>query len=72
VEAASRTLRDYSEESISALVEKILASRIDDSQLTRADISLKEIGEVKESFKRYLQQIYHARIAYPKRQKSKA
>ncbi len=72
VEAASRTLKDYSEESISALVEKILASRIDDSQLTRADISLKEIGEVKASFKRYLQQIYHARIAYPKRKKPTA
>jgi len=72
VEAASRTLKDYSEESISQLVERILASRFDDSQLAQADISLKEIGQVKESFKRYLQQIYHARIAYPKRQKPKA
>ncbi len=72
VEAASRTLKDYSEESISQLVEGILASRLDDSQLAQADISLKEIGQVKESFKRYLQQIYHARIAYPKRKKPKA
>ncbi len=72
VEAASRTLKDYSEESISQLVERILASRLDDSQLAQADISLKEIGQVKESFKRYLQQIYHARIAYPKQKKPKA
>ena len=72
VEAASRTLKDYSEESIAALVDKILASRLDDSQLTEAAISLKEINVVKESFKRYLQQIYHARIAYPKRQKPSA
>ncbi len=72
VEAASRSLKDYSEQSISNLVERILASRLDDSQLARADISLKEIGEVKASFKRYLQQIYHARIAYPKRQKPTA
>ena len=72
VEAASRSLKDYSEESISQLVERILASRFEDSQLAQADISLKEIGQVKESFKRYLQQIYHARIAYPKRQKPKA
>ena len=70
VEAASRTLKDYSEESISALVEKILASRLDDSQLAEADISLRDINLVKESFKRYLMQIYHARIAYPKRQPS--
>ena len=67
VEAASRTLKDYSEESISNLVERILASRFDDAQLAEADISLKEINEVKASFKLYLQQIYHARIAYPKR-----
>ena len=72
VEAASRSLKDYSEESISQLVERILASRFEDSQLAQADISLNEIGQVKESFKRYLQQIYHARIAYPKRQKPKA
>lgn len=70
VEAASRTLKNYSEESISALVERILDSKFDDSQLAEADISIREINMVKESFKRYLQQIYHARIAYPKRQKA--
>ena len=67
VEAASRTLKDYSEESISELVDRILASKYDDSQLAEADISLREINLVKASFKRYLQQVYHARIAYPKR-----
>lgn len=67
VEAASRSLKDYSEESISALVERILASKLDDSQLAEADISIHDINVVKNSFKRYLQQIYHARIAYPKR-----
>ena len=67
VEAASRTLKDYSEESISALVDRILDSKADESQLQEADISLREIGVVKASFKQYLQQIYHARIAYPKR-----
>ena len=70
VEAASRTLKDYSEESISALVEQIMTNRFDDSQLAEADISIRDINSVKESFKRYLQQIYHARIAYPKRQQT--
>ena len=72
VEAASRTLKDYSEESISALVDKIMANRFDDSQLAEADISIRDINKVKESFKTYLMQIYHARIAYPKRQKPTA
>ena len=67
VEAASRTLKDYSEESISSLVDRILASKYDDSQLAEADISLRDINLVKASFKRYLQQVYHARIVYPKR-----
>lgn len=70
VEAASRTLKDYSEESISALVDTILATKFDDSQLAEADISIREINVVKDSFKHYLGQIYHARIAYPKRQPS--
>ncbi|MBQ5435520.1 MAG: HDIG domain-containing protein [Bacteroidales bacterium] len=72
VEAASRTLKDYSEESISALVDRIMANRFDDSQLAEADISIRDINQVKKSFKTYLMQIYHARIAYPKRQKPTA
>lgn len=65
VEAASRTLKDYSAESISKLVEGITSQRINDSQLAMADISIKEINIVKAVFKKHLQEIYHARIAYP-------
>lgn len=69
VEAASRTLKDYSEESISNLVDKILDAKTSDAQLAESEISLKEINQVKEAFKTYLKQIYHARIAYPKRKR---
>jgi|LSQX01.3.fsa_nt_gb putative nucleotidyltransferase with HDIG domain len=69
VEAASRSLKKYTDESISELVEEILGSRLSDQQLVRADISLKEINMVKESFKRQIKQTYHARIAYPKRKR---
>jgi cyclic-di-AMP phosphodiesterase PgpH len=65
VEAASRTLKDYSEESISNLVDTILRKRMSDSQLINAEISIKEINIVKEVFKKQLQEIYHARIEYP-------
>lgn len=67
VEAASRSLKDYSIESISKLVDGILSQRMSDSQLVRADISIKEINIVKSIFKRHLGEIYHARIAYPAR-----
>ena len=63
VEAASRTLKDYSAESISKLVDSITSQRISDSQLAMADISIKEINVVKAVFKKHLQEIYHARIA---------
>ncbi len=66
VEAASRSLKDYSSESISALVENIISQRLSDSQLIQADISIKEINLVKEMFKEHLEQVYHGRIAYPK------
>lgn len=65
VEAASRTLKDYSKESITKLVNNITSQRISDSQLAMADISIKEINIVKAVFIKHLQEIYHARIAYP-------
>ncbi len=66
VEAASRSLKTYSAESISELVENIIGMRLSDSQLTEADISIKEIELVKQMFKEHLEQVYHGRIAYPK------
>ena len=62
-------MKDYSKESISDLVDKILSQRISDSQLAQADITIKEINIVKAVFKKHLQAIYHARIAYPDKKK---
>ena len=67
LEAASRTVKDYSAQSISDLVERIVRSKMDDGQFEDADISLKEINVVKNVLKEYLQQVYHARVVYPKR-----
>jgi putative nucleotidyltransferase with HDIG domain len=65
VEAASRSLKDYSAQSISDLVENIIGKRLSDSQLADADISIREISVVKQMFKSRLEQVYHERIAYP-------
>lgn len=67
LEAASRTLKDYSSKTVSDLVERIVKSKMDDGQFENADISIKELNIVKNVLKGYLQQIYHARITYPKR-----
>lgn len=68
VEAASRSLKDYTHESISELVEKIVGGKMAEGQLDEADISLMEINVVKAEIKSYLQQMYHSRVAYPKRE----
>ena len=68
VEAASRSLKDYTHESISELVERIVGGKMAEGQLDDADISLMEINVVKAEIKSYLQQMYHSRVAYPKRE----
>ena len=67
VEAASRSLKDYSPDNINSLVDRILDGKIADGQLTDSEISLKEIAVIKMTIKSYLQQMYHSRVAYPQR-----
>ena len=66
VEAASRSLTEYSQESISALVEKIISKQLEDNQFVDAPITYRDISMVKEVFKTRLKNIYHARISYPR------
>ncbi len=68
VEAASRSLKDYSPESINALVDKLVNGQIADGLLKEAPISLRDIETVKDTFKKRLATIYHSRIAYPELQ----
>ena len=66
VEAASRTLKDYSPETFSAFVEDIVAGKMKIGQFDDAEISIKQLNTVKEVLKAYLSQIYHERVVYPK------
>ena len=69
VEAASRSLKGYSQDSISRLVDKLIDGKAAAGQFTDADISLREINTVKDVLKAYLQQMYHSRVAYPRRRR---
>ena len=69
IEAASRTLKDNKPETFDAFVEKMVQSKIDEGQLDDSELSLRELGTVKSVLKNYLSQLYHDRIAYPKRKK---
>ncbi len=66
VEAASRTLKTYSPESISELVEGIVNRQIAEEQFSDSDITYGDITAVKEIFKNRLSNMYHSRIEYPK------
>lgn len=65
VEAASRTLKAYTRESISDLVENIVRRQEEEGQFTEADITFADITAIKEIFKNRLSNIYHSRIEYP-------
>ena len=65
VEAASRSLSDYSQESITNLVNRIMDGKISEGQIAKGDITLGEIDKLKQVFIENLQQIYHGRVAYP-------
>jgi putative nucleotidyltransferase with HDIG domain len=66
-EAAARSLKEKTGEQISALVENIIEAQLHAGQFNLADITLREIDEVKAVFKQLLSNIYHARIAYPEK-----
>lgn len=69
VEAASRSLPEYTEESISNLVEKIIDSQVEDGFFKECPITFKDIAIVKTVFKEKLKTIYHTRISYPELKK---
>ncbi len=65
VEAASRSLKNFTDEEIERLVENIIESQIDENQFVNAPITFREITQVKDVFKQRLKNIYHARVEYP-------
>lgn len=71
IEAASRTLSNHSAESISAFVDRIIAGKEQEGQLEDADISIHELGIVKDTLKQYLAQMFHERITYPEKRNKK-
>jgi putative nucleotidyltransferase with HDIG domain len=67
VEASSRTLRDFSEESMNILVEKIISEQERDDQFSDAPLTFRDLSEIKKVFCKRLVTIYHTRMVYPPR-----
>ncbi len=69
VEAASRSLPEYTEESVSALVDKIIDGQVQGGYFNNCPITFLDIQVAKDVFKSKLKTIYHTRISYPELKK---
>ena len=69
VEAASRSLSEYTEESIGTLIEKIIDGQVSEGYFKECPITFKDIATVKALFKEKLKTVYHTRITYPELKK---
>ena len=70
IEAASRSLKSYSHSTIENLVDTIINHQQLDDQFSEANITFRDITELKQVFKKKLLNIYHARIEYPKEEET--
>ncbi|MDQ3345805.1 MAG: HDIG domain-containing protein, partial [Chloroflexota bacterium] len=65
VEASVRSLDEKDEQSIRGMVNRIVDARVEDGQLDDAELTLKNIRQIKDAFVGQLLGMYHTRIKYP-------
>ncbi|MBR6276317.1 MAG: HDIG domain-containing protein [Prevotella sp.] len=69
VEAASRSLPDFTEQSIRELVNRIIDSQMDEGYFRECPITFRDIQYAKTVLIEKLKMIYHTRISYPELKK---
>lgn len=72
VEAAVRSLSEKTPGKIEGLIRKIIKDKLDDGQLDRCDLTLKDLSIIADSFLQVLNGIYHERPEYPELEKKKS
>ncbi len=72
VEAASRSLEDVSEETLSEMVKKIIADKASDRQFDECPLTFAELTKIKRSMIKTLRIAHHLRVKYPVEQKEVA
>lgn len=68
-EAASRSLQEYTEESISSLVDRLIDAQVADGCFKDCPITFRDIAQAKQVLTERLKSIYHTRIQYPELKK---
>ena len=64
-EAASKSLKQPTAQSIDDLINKIVEKQKSDNQFINSNITFREIEMIKKVVKRKLMNIYHLRVEYP-------
>ena len=64
-EAASRSLKEHTDESITALVNKIIDGQIAQGLMKDAPLSFRDVETIKKVFIARLRTMYHTRVSYP-------
>ena len=64
-EAASKSLKQPSAQSINDMIDKIVEKQKSDNQFINSDITFSEIEIIKKVVKKKLMNIYHLRVEYP-------
>ena len=64
-EAASKSIKNPTAQSISDLIDKIIDKQMADNQFVNSDITFREIKLIKKVIKKKLMNIYHLRVEYP-------
>ena len=65
VEARSRSLKEYTEQSIADMVNQMIDAQIQDGQFAETPLSFRDVEAIREVFTEKLVAIHHQRIAYP-------
>ena len=65
VEAASRSLEEVSEESITELVNRLIGEKLEDGQFNSCELTFKEFETIKKTIIKNLVVTRHLRIKYP-------
>ncbi len=65
VEAASRSLAEYTRQSIAELVDKVIDAQIAEGLHADSTLEFRDIAIIKEAFIKRLMTMYHTRVAYP-------
>lgn len=65
IEAAVRSLSVKTPKEVENMVRKIINGKVEDDQLSEADLTFKEIEMIVQSFLKTFSSIYHERLKYP-------